>query len=252
MSEAQSERRPEPPRGAFKSVVREDCCLAADVIVNGSDAISEFPGGTPFILHCGACGQRVHAFRDSDCLPQDAGVLKELLCPSCLTPNFQHSLILTTAGSSGEWFKRDRHACRSYIRDRFDWRFWSGHIVSDSAVDDPEAFIHSSETPMLRSHQQREPGLNDIGWEPSCPVCGVADDGTTRFDFHHWDYEDDVGVQLCRDCHNHAHGGQRISDRPEQDGWREEAKERLISRMKSNVDVATASFQRLMYPDSLE
>jgi len=252
MSEAQSERRPPSPRGAFESLVREDCCLAVDVILNGAEAISESPGGTPFILHCGNCGQRLHAFANSNCLRQDAEALKEVLCPSCHTANFRHSLILATKGTSSECFKRDGYACRSYIRDRMDWEFWRGDIVSDTAVDNGGAFMYSSETPPLRSIRESEPGVSDIGWEPSCPVCGVADDGTTRFDFHHWDYEDDIGVQLCRDCHNHAHGGQRISDLPEQDGWREEAKERLISRMASNVDVATASFQRLMYPDSLE
>jgi hypothetical protein len=36
-----------------------------------------------------------------------------------------------------------------------------------------------------------------------CAVC----ESTETVDFHHWDYEHDIGVLLCRDCHNYVHGG---------------------------------------------
>jgi hypothetical protein len=37
----------------------------------------------------------------------------------------------------------------------------------------------------------------------TCPLC--RSDAT--LEFHHWDYDRDIGIELCRDCHNAVHGG---------------------------------------------
>lgn len=55
----------------------------------------------------------------------------------------------------------------------------------------------------------------DLG---ECEVCGGSGHGIVcaicetftanadeNFDFHHWDYEKNIGVFLCRDCHEQVH-----------------------------------------------
>lgn len=39
---------------------------------------------------------------------------------------------------------------------------------------------------------------------PHCPLCRSEADA---LEFHHWDYENDVGVELCGECHSAIHGG---------------------------------------------
>ena len=52
-----------------------------------------------------------------------------------------------------------------------------------------------------------------------------------RLDYHHWDYEIDVGCRLCRDCHEYIHEpeGARPSETPGEE-WVEVVIERLVSR----------------------
>lgn len=40
---------------------------------------------------------------------------------------------------------------------------------------------------------------------PHCPLCRRTVDA---LEFHHWDYDHDVGIELCRKCHNAVHGGE--------------------------------------------
>lgn len=68
-----------------------------------------------------------------------------------------------------------------------------------------------------------------------CPLCRRE---VAELDFHHWDYENDTGVGLCRACHNAIHGGEdgRVSiqqNRAEYyglGGWHYEAIINLIER----------------------
>jgi hypothetical protein len=49
-----------------------------------------------------------------------------------------------------------------------------------------------------------------------CPLCGEE----RKLDYHHWDYEQDVGVHICRNCHNYIHNpeGAKPSESQGQ-GW---------------------------------
>jgi hypothetical protein len=68
----------------------------------------------------------------------------------------------------------------------------------------------------------------------ACPLCGVSED----LDYHHWDYERNIGVCLCRECHNYIHGGDhgRVSIQQNRveyyggDHWHETAITQLIVR----------------------
>lgn len=59
----------------------------------------------------------------------------------------------------------------------------------------------------------------------SCPLCReIPDDG---LDFHHWSYRPEVGVEICRDCHDeiHLHGDATpTNDRR----WFKDALKRLV------------------------
>lgn len=68
-----------------------------------------------------------------------------------------------------------------------------------------------------------------------CPLCRRDD---VSLEFHHWDYDEDIGVEICRDCHNAIHGGEegRVAiqqNRAESygvDHWHVEAIDRLVQR----------------------
>ena len=40
----------------------------------------------------------------------------------------------------------------------------------------------------------------------SCEVCGKVDDGKKRFNKHHINYENDITIKLCFNCHQLVHG----------------------------------------------
>jgi len=68
-----------------------------------------------------------------------------------------------------------------------------------------------------------------------CPSCGEeAED--SRFDFHHWDYDNDIGCRLCRDCHQHIHRGMRAFEQTKEVGteWQRDAVPRLYACANSN------------------
>jgi len=45
-----------------------------------------------------------------------------------------------------------------------------------------------------------------------------------RLDFHHWDYDRDIGINICRVCHNYIHEGKRArvqtSEAPKGEDWK--------------------------------
>jgi len=41
-----------------------------------------------------------------------------------------------------------------------------------------------------------------VQWEPRCPICRSE---VQSPDFHHWDYNDDIGLCVCRGCHEGIH-----------------------------------------------
>jgi len=58
--------------------------------------------------------------------------------------------------------------------------------------------------------------------QPYCPLCHETKE-KTELDFHHWDYETDTGIHMCRACHEKIHGGktatEQSEDAPHGAGW---------------------------------
>ena len=49
----------------------------------------------------------------------------------------------------------------------------------------------------------QQPSTRTTDKHGKCPVCTRTG---VRLDFHHWDYQNDIGCEICRECHEHAHG----------------------------------------------
>lgn len=68
----------------------------------------------------------------------------------------------------------------------------------------------------------------------ACPLC----DTSTDLEYHHWDYDKNIGIHLCRECHNCIHEGNhgRVSIQQNKaeyyggDHWHERAVTQLIIR----------------------
>jgi hypothetical protein len=77
-----------------------------------------------------------------------------------------------------------------------------------------------------------------------------------ELDFHHWDYERDVGVHLCRSCHNELHEGKRAQeqtqDNPDGESWRVRASNILVNMhedIHGRPDSWDDFFKRYNLPD---
>lgn len=51
----------------------------------------------------------------------------------------------------------------------------------------------------------------DTARSSGIPVCAVCET-FQRLDFHHWDYDRDIGIHICRECHTDIHDGKRARD----------------------------------------
>jgi len=148
--------------------------------------------------------------------PSFIGSLMESLCPKCGAANFrQTSAVL--ALSDAKWAENEGLDVTKFLENRADLTFWHSEMrPNPSAIEVP---------------------MSDVSdYAARCPCCGYAVSyGSRDFDFHHWDYEDDIGCQLCRDCHTHIHRDMRASEQAElTDGWRKDAIRRLYKRSLNN------------------
>jgi len=193
--------------------------LAVDVLRDASpprpnDAVNRY------IHLCGNCQHwmgAVHGnYFEGKNAPLDRGEigsfeenLMESLCPACGAANFRHgSLVL--AHSDARFVKKEGYNLTQWVCDRADLRYWKGSS---------KAFVI-------------EQPLKHIDYACRCPCCGYATSyGSRNFDFHHWDYDDDVGCMLCRNCHSHIHRGMTASEQGElSDSWESDAIRRLYDR----------------------
>jgi len=82
----------------------------------------------------------------------------------------------------------------------------------------------------------------------NCMCCG-ASEIDARIDFHHWDYQTDIGVHLCRDCHNFVHEGVRARDQskesPHGEDWRIPTVNRMVG-LHENTNGAVKSWDRFL------
>lgn len=71
----------------------------------------------------------------------------------------------------------------------------------------------------------------DFGRE--CPLCGIPAADHEELDYHHWSYDPEIGVSLCRDCHTTIHNDRRAVDQAALSPtgeWRDDAFAELVRK----------------------
>lgn len=143
--------------------------------------------------------------------------LMEAFCPKCGAVNYRQGSLVMAHSDATQVEKEGMNLTR-YLHNRADITFWR------SQMGGPESPLAASSIEMP---------MYDIGdYNARCPCCGYAVAyGDREFDFHHWDYDDDVGCQLCRECHSHIHRGMKAAEQDDLTGdWRRDAIARLYER----------------------
>jgi transcription elongation factor Elf1 len=90
-----------------------------------------------------------------------------------------------------------------------------------------------------RQTDQTDPAINPEDTYGTCSVCGHDN---IALDYHHWDYQNDVGCHVCRDCHQfiHAPEGSRPSE-SDGDDWKRIAINQTVKRYRENHEWVTSS-----------
>lgn len=198
-------------------------------VIDGALPVTTDGDPERWIQICGNCGHWLGAvwagyfaaldaeppYDRADSIPGFIDMLMESLCPECGAAIFRWTMLVASlkrargAGGQNTDFQR-------IVRNLADERWWHGD-ESDHQIADG----------MMRGVKQ---------WNARCPCCGYAAAyGGREFDFHHWDYNDDIGCMLCRDCHSHIHRGMTASEQGElSDSWKRDAIRRLYDRSTAN------------------
>lgn len=219
--------RAELPQHWFdhEPTVIENVKLAEDILGGSLFESQE----SRFIHICGACGhwlgavhgewfEKFDSYRDINSIESAfTANLEESLCPACGAACFAHGSLVAPLNDARSL--RQTYNVTRYVFNRADKAIWEG-------------------AEFTTQHMENE--LYDHGYLARCPACGFAEqygNSDREFDFHHWDYENDVGCYLCRECHNHIHNNQRAKEQTKETGqeWQYDAVSRLLSLSKEMV-----------------
>ena len=217
--------------------------ISADVIHHLD--LPHNPYDDRYIHACGSCGHwlgAVHSsYFDDMSAPLDegnpsdfVGAMMESLCPKCGDEVFRYTSVLMTHTVARELGDALVMSAPEVVVRRANTDYWHSnrgnvHIDVGSAVGMQTRYI-------------------DEDYACRCPACGFAKSyGGREFDFHHWDYEEDIGCMLCRQCHDHIHRSMRAREQGKlTDSWKRDAIRRLYERSTDNglVFDAPAEFTR--------
>jgi len=185
---------------------------------------------------CGSCGHWLSAvhgsYFDRDGVDDQfadapfAGSLRESLCPECGTVLFRSTMVVTSLNSARRLSDAD---IQQYLIMRVLRDYWKGDNstrLGDGYIDTTEHHLRS-----VVSHITSTDNLM-----PRCPACARPEPKCrAEFDFHHWDYDNDIGCKLCRWCHDYIHRGMKARKQEElTDGWRADAERRLLNHCQDN------------------
>jgi hypothetical protein len=175
------------------------------------------PQSSRFVHICGSCGHWLSAtptLRDEDNREYETFQqrLNHSFCPNCGEKNMAYTSVVAPKTTANNLMLED---IQRFICNWADKLFWAGGW-------DEQVF--------KETQQVLEEELKSFEWSARCPACGyaVCYDGC-EFDFHHWDYENDIGCCLCRRCHKYIHRDMRASDQADETGreWQYDAVKRL-------------------------
>jgi hypothetical protein len=189
-----------------------------------------------YIHICGACGHWLHAVHDTWFNHFDSEIadtafgdmLMETLCPDCGAALFRDGSVVAPLASAR---KLTSEHVKNHVLAVANHKFWSGW-TEDSYVHNPggdDEFVDI--TVDVLEHPLYDHTNRSRGYKARCPACArPASESQVAFDFHHWDYDDDIGCRLCRECHSHIHRDKTAEEQSKTTGkaWEYDAVERLV------------------------
>jgi len=211
--------------------------LASD-IRTGADVLNgNFPPNAEdrHVQICGSCGHWLSAVHGSyfDRVGVDdqfadssfASNLRESLCPKCGTGLIRGMTLVASLTDARCLSHTD---VQDYVIMRACRDFWRGGDPTQIRGD----YIDLTGNRLMRISDI----LSNHDLMPRCPACARPEPKCRAvFDFHHWDYDNDIGCKLCRWCHNHIHRGMKARKQEElTDGWRADAERRLLKHCQDN------------------
>jgi hypothetical protein len=206
-----------------------------------------------YVHICGACGHWLHAVHDtwfnhfdSDSEIADTdfgGMLMETLCPDCGAALFRDGSVVAPLGSAKELTSEQ---VRKHLLAVANHKFWSGWTeyskISCNPYRDHE-FVDT--TADVLEHSLYDHTNRSRRYKARCPACArPASDAQVAFDFHHWDYDDDIGCRLCRECHSYIHQDKTAEEQSETTGeaWEYDAVERLAELSGALIKLSKQEF----------
>lgn len=87
--------------------------------------------------------------------------------------------------------------------------------------------------------------ITELSNQDVCPCCHSV----TDLEPHHWSYEPEVTIGLCRSCHLYIHNNRRV--REQGDDWQQECIERLAMLDAMNGGASGDLRDRYNIPDSI-
>ena len=158
------------------------------VVLEAAESLPQYHHGAVSVL-CPGCGDVITRFTD-DGLP-DRLVHFEHSCDTCGTQLYRWCSVAVPSAFEHKYAPPE---LQRIVTSHFDRRIWSG-IVSD-----PGGHPHNWEFSEAYAEKARAIGWD---WSVSCPLCRHSLDALddTWLDYHHWQYNPDEGVCLCRRCH---------------------------------------------------
>lgn len=151
-------------------------------------------GSTPTVILCSNCGEQVTAYHRG--LPRVVTTLDE----KCSTCNVSLRRWCTAAIDAAYVEAIDSQKLTKMTQRYWDEWLWAG-ITTHKEQPRNDEYVQ------MLSEKSSEFGWD---WEPSCPLCRrtfsqlreECDDFRGSLDYHHWSKDPDLGVTLCRECHD--------------------------------------------------
>jgi hypothetical protein len=199
-------------------------CLGADFLDGSPGSVRIInPPEDPLVQLCPACGHSLQAFHSGYRGESDS--FREVMCPSCFRALFRYTTVISHYGAVRESGLSD--IFERYVKARGNRMFWRGDF-------------DSGDYPSLMGYKSQIHISLDSEWHPRCPCCGSAAAYAENIDFHHWDYENDIGCQLCRSCHSYIHRGLTASEQAERTGdhWQIDAVRRLFDCTSHSLSIS--------------
>lgn len=211
------------------------------------DGVSDNDWDELLIQLCGHCGHRAQAFHSG--WNGSADGFGEYYCPNCKSVCFNDSIPVVLEPLASEW---DRIDVRDYCRARAHIDFWHGYLVDKNSVNNPVAF--QTGTDAGQALFRRVGMIQAVEWNPFCPVCEAPALSDIQFNFHHWDYKTDRGVQICEQCHEYIHRDLTATQQSQQAGvvdWKIDAVERMIDKAAGEGVIAENPILRFNIPKAI-